>query len=114
MSGSIPKHRNRYKISEAKQQMVDKIGSDTLEVELDDGYVLELPHPMFYDSATKKALKPLADDDAEGILRVLVGDKKADEFAERGGEYEDLAFVWMAASEDAQDALAGRKRPTRS
>jgi hypothetical protein len=114
MTGSIPKHRNRYKVSEARQQMIDKIGSDRLEFELDDGYILELPHPMFYDAATKKALKDVEDGDYEAILRVLVGDKKADEFADHDGDFDDLGFVWLRATEDAQDVLAGRKRPTRS
>lgn len=106
--------RNRYRIAEAKQQMRDKIGSDKVEVETDDGYILELPHPMFYDKATKAALKPLAEDDAEGILRVLVGDELADEFIMHDGDPEDLQYVWMQLSEDTRDVLAGRKRPTRS
>lgn len=114
MSGSIPKPRNRYKVAEAKQQMRDKIGSDTIEIETDDGTVFELPHPMFYDAATKKALKPLADDDMEGICRVLLGDEQYDDFIAHDGDPDDLSYVFVQVQEDMQDALAGRKRPTRS
>lgn len=111
---SIPKHRNRYKVAEAKQQMVDKIGTDKVEFELEDGTVYELPHPLFYSSDIKKALKPLDDDDTEGVFRVLMGDDQFDEFVAHGGDPEDLQFVMMQVSEDTTATLAGRKRPTRS
>lgn len=114
MSGSIPKPRNRYKVAEAKQQMRDKIGSDEIEIETDDGSVFTIPHPMFYDAATKKALKPLADDDMDGIARVLFGEDQYAEFIKHDGDVDDLAYVFAQVQEDTQDALAGRKRPTRS
>lgn len=113
MTGAIPKPRNRYKVAEAKQQMKDKIGSDKIEVETDDGTVFELPHPMFYDRPTKAALKPLGDDDMDGIAQILFADRY-DDFIKHGGDVEDLAFVFAAVAEDMQDSLAGRKRPTRS
>jgi hypothetical protein len=114
MTGSIPKNRNRYKVSEAKQQMIDKVGSDKLVIELDDGYILELPHPMFYDRKLKNELKAIDIDDAEGMLRVLAGDERADEFIEHGGDPDDLQYVYMIANEEMQDRLAGRALPTRS
>lgn len=114
MATSIPKRRNRYKVAEAKQQMADKIGGSDIELETEDGFVLTIPHPMFYSSAIKKALKPLEDDDSEGILRVLVGDDVADEALGHGFDPDDLQFVFAQVNEDTQDALAGRKRPTTS
>lgn len=114
MPTSTPKHRNRYKVAEAKQQMHDKIGSDEIEVELEDGSVLSIPHPMFYSSALKKELKKLADDDSEGMLRALVGDEKCDAALDGGFDPEDLGFVMQQVQEDTQAALAGRARPTRS
>ena len=33
MTTSIPKHRNRYRIAEARQQMADKLGGDKIELD---------------------------------------------------------------------------------
>jgi len=110
----MPTPRNRYKVAEARQQMVDKIGSDELEVETDDGEVYTIPHPLFYDADTKRALKPLDDDDTEGVFRVLMGEEQFGRYVDAGNEPEDLLFVLNQARLDAQDALAGRRRPTRS
>jgi len=105
--------RNRYRIAEAKRQMIDKLGGDTVEIETDDGAVFTVEHPMFRSKATKDTLKPLADDDAEGIAAAVLG-KQYDAFIEHGGDPEDLVYVFMSIGEDTQDTLAGRKRPTRS
>lgn len=110
----MPTPRNRYKVAEARQQMVDKVGSDKLEIETDDGEVYTIPHPLFYSADTKRALKPLDDDDTDGVFRVLMGDEQFDAFLDAGNEPEDLLFVLNQAQGDAQDALAGRRRPTRS
>lgn len=105
--------RNRYRIAEAKAQMADKLGGDTVEIETDDGAVFNIEHPMFRSKETKAALKPLEDDDAEGIAQVVLGDQ-FDKFIEHGGEPEDLLYVMLSIGEDTRDTLAGRKRPTRS
>ena len=105
--------RNRYRIAEARKQMADKLGGDRVEIETDDGSVFEIEHPMFRSKAEKAALKPLEDDDSEGIARVVLGDQ-FDDFVAHGGDPEDLLFVFMALSAATQDVLAGRKGPTQS
>lgn len=114
MATSIPKHRNRYRVAEAKQQMVDKIGTDKIELELESGEVVSFPHPMFYSSALKRELKALDDDDSEGIALALMGQEQFDKFIESGEDPDDLGFVVNQAREEAMDILAGRKRPTQS
>lgn len=111
---STPKHRNRYKVAEAKQQMRDKIGTDKVEIELDDGTVIEFPHPLFYPAELKRELRALEEDDSEGVALALLGEEQFDRFVADGQDPDDLQYVIQAVSEDAQDKLAGRKRPTRS
>lgn len=114
MATSIPKHRNRYKVAEAKSQMVDKIGTDKVELELESGEVIEFPHPMFYSSELKKQLKALEDEDSEGIALALLGEEQYEKYIASGEDPDDLGFVVRQVTEEAQDTLAGRKRPTRS
>ncbi len=105
--------RNRYKLAEAKRQMVDKIGGEKIVIELDDGFTVEMDHPLFRPKSIKDALKPLDDDDSDGIAEVVLGDQYED-FILHGGDPDDLMFVFLAASEATRDTLAGRKRPTQS
>lgn len=114
MSGAIPKNRNRYKVAEAKQQMRDKVGGDKVTLVTDADHEVEIEHPMFRSKETKAALKPLADDDDEGIARVVLGDKGYDTWVADGHDASELEFIFRAINADTQDALAGRKRPTRS
>lgn len=114
MTTSIPKHRNRYRIAEARQQMADKLGGDKIELETNAGNVIEMEHPMFRSKETRQALKPLADDDSEGIARVCLGDKGLETWLADGHDTDELGFVFAAIQADAEDYLAGRRRPTRS
>lgn len=114
MATSVPKHRNRYKVAEAKQQMIDKIGTDKVEIELSDGSVVSFPHPAFYPSDLKKELRALDDTDAEGIAQALLGEDQFQRFVDDGNDPDDLQFVIAQVQEDMEDTLAGRKRPTRS
>lgn len=107
-------HRNYYRVAEAKQQMKDKIGTDQVEIELSDGSVVSFPHPMFYPKDLKAELKELSDDDSEGIALALLGEDQLDRFVKDGNDVDDLQFIVMQVQADAQAALAGRKRPTRS
>lgn len=108
-----PVARNRYKLAEAKQQMADAVGGSDIELELDNGVTVSIPHPLFYSSALKAELKSLADDDADGIAKALLGDDY-DAYIESGADPDDLQFVLIAAQKDTQDTLAGRSTPTRS
>jgi hypothetical protein len=108
-----PVARNRYKLSQAKQQMEDAVGGSDIEIELDNGETVSIPHPLFYSKDVKADLKDVADDDAEGIAKVLLGDD-FDKYVEAGEDPEDLQWILLQAQQDAQATLAGRTRPTRS
>lgn len=114
MASTSKPSRNRYRVAEAKQQMVDKLGTDKVEFEAESGDVFSFPHPVFYSSALKKQLKAVDDDDAEGIFRILLGDEEFERYEAAGNDVDDLSFIMMQVQEDTEGALAGRKRPTRS
>ncbi len=115
----LPKPRNRYRVSEMRRQMAEKLGLDPddprpVTLETDSGHVLKLPHPLFYTRDQKADIAGLDDDDFDGILRALVGDEEVEAFIAAGGDPEDVPFVWLAVTRDAQDVMAGKARPTRS
>jgi hypothetical protein len=110
---TTPAPRNRYKLAEAKQQMADAVGGADIEIDLDNGSTVSIPHPLFYSTTVKRELKALDESDSEGIARVLLGDD-FDTYIESGADVEDLQFILIAAQQDTQDHLAGRTRPTRS
>ena len=108
--------RNRYKLSEAKQQMQDAVGGSDIEFETDDGTVFHLEHPLFRSKTTKDALEPIGDDDSEGIVEVLLGEEQYEKFLSVGGDPDDVNFLLMKVQQDMQDVMRrGRQsRPTRS
>lgn len=105
--------RNRYKLSEARKQADEAVGGSVIEFETDSGEVFEIEHPLFYSKATKAALKPLAEDDNESIVRVLLGDAQYDKFIKAGGDVDELTYLQIAVGKDTQDSLRSG-RPTRS
>lgn len=106
------KKRNVYKVSQVREQMKEAVGSDRLELELDDGTVVHPPHPLFYSAELKAELKELDDDDTEGVAQVLLGDEY-DAWIDAGNTAEDLQLVLIQVQKDTTANLNGR-RPTRS
>lgn len=100
-------NRSHYKLSEVKSQMEDTLGGSTVEFETDDGQVFNMEHPMFRSSETEAALKPLADNDTEGIAKVLLGDQW-DQFVKAGGSASDVNLLMMAVGMNAQDQTQGK------
>lgn len=108
----VVKKRNAYKVSQVREQMKEAVGSDRLELELDDGSVVHPPHPLFYSAELKAELKLVDDDDTEGIARCLLGDEY-DAWESAGNTPEDYQLVLLQVQKDTTTNLNGR-RPTRS
>lgn len=92
---------NRAKLREA-------IGFDTVVFRIDDDdpkTEFYFPHPMMLDKPTKKAMKPLADDDTEGIAKVLLGDEQYARFVELGGDADDIVESSTLVQLASQKAL---------
>lgn len=110
MSQSTDQKRSkRYTRQAVTAQMHDALNTDgAVEYQVnegDDQPVFRLPHPFFYDKATKDALKALAQDDEEGRAKVLLGDQW-DAFVEAGGDASDIDMLAGAIQLDAKSSLA--------
>jgi len=106
--------RNRYKVAEVRQQLIDAVGGDEVEIELPDGVVVTIPHPLFFSKALKDELKPLDEEDSEALARVLLSPADFTTWEESGQDFDDLVLVLSEVRTAMTDQLAGRKRPTRS
>lgn len=93
MTDNDQKRSAAYSRSVNKRKLVEAIGFDTVVFRIDDddpATEFYFPHPLILDKDTKKALKPLEDDDADGIAKVLLGDEQYARFIEQGGDPEDI------------------------
>lgn len=66
------KRSTAYSRAANREKLIELVGFDTITFQTEDGAEFYFPHPMMYDKATKKALKPLAETDTEGIVRILL------------------------------------------
>lgn len=95
---------NAYSRASVKKKMHETIGDDTIVYKIDDDNVFHLPHPFFYDADTKAALKPLKEDDEQGIAKVLLGDQY-DRFIDAGGTDGEITLLRVNLQLDTQDSL---------
>lgn len=95
--------RNAYTRAEARKKVADSVGGERIEYRLtEDGETFYLPHPYFYDNATKRALKNADDDDESAQSRILLGDEQYDRFVAAGGTDEDINIVMIAIGQDME------------
>lgn len=113
----MAKNRNRFAIGQARQQMVEAVGSDKAELDLPDGTVLSWEHPLFRSRAMTEELRPLEDDDSVGISKILLGAKQWDALVaacdgDEDAAAEEFMFTNAQAARAGQGALTNG-RPTR-
>jgi hypothetical protein len=103
-------NRKRYKLSTVKQQFTEALGGETVEFELDNGELLEFPHPLFADDEWSTAV-----DDAESSREkavAILGEEQYDKYVAAGHSDNDIALLFLAVQQDMRDQV--KKRPTRS
>jgi hypothetical protein len=90
--------RTSFTLAQARKKVEESVGGDTIEIFVEEGgEPFYIPHPYFYDTATKKALKEASelDDDDENaesaVSRVLLGDEQYDKFIAAGGSDDALS-----------------------
>ncbi|PZE23855.1 hypothetical protein [Curtobacterium sp. MCBD17_028] len=110
-SNADEKRSAAYTRASVRNKVEETLGSASISYSPDGEHYFELPHPMLYDKATKAALKPLADDDDEGIARVLLGEQY-DAFIEAGGDPDEIGLLQIAVSQDTRASLTAG-RPTK-
>jgi len=106
--------RNRYKVAEVRQQLIDAVGGDEVEIELPDGTVVTIPHPLFFSKELKAELKAIDEEDSEDLARVLLSPEDFTKWDASGQDWDDIVLVLSEVRTAMTDQLAGRKRPTRS
>lgn len=112
------KRSNRYSRTKVRANLTEKIGEPVIDYTLDDtegAEVFPIEHPFFRSESTKEALKPLADDDEEGIAEAVLNglDPKGwEKFTAAGGEAGDVTHLLLELSLETNDALSAG-RPTK-
>jgi hypothetical protein len=101
---SDEKRSAAYTRAGVRKKMEETVGDTTITYAIDDDHVFSLPHPMFYDKATKAALKPLKDDDEDGIAAVLLGDQW-DDFVAAGGDGSEVQMLLLAVQQETRDSI---------
>lgn len=93
--------RTSYTLAEARKKVEDSVGGDRIEVFVEEGGdPFYIPHPYFYDKATKKAFKEMDAEDDEAQGRILLGDEQYDRFIAAGGTDDGLNIVMVAVNQD--------------
>ena len=99
----------RYRLEAVRSSYAEAVGGELVEIETADGKIYNVPHPLFADDETNKALDA-AEGDA-GKARVLLGDQW-DAFVKSGGDANGAMLVFLAVRADMQDTM-GKHRPPR-
>lgn len=107
-----PKKSNarRYNVAAVKQQFVEAVGSEQVELELNSGETVEFPHPLFADDEWTAAVDE-AETSREKALAIL-GAEQYDKWVAAGHADAEIGLVFLAVQQDMKDQV--RKRPTRS
>ncbi|MFF9758570.1 hypothetical protein ACF1G4_03215 [Streptomyces caelestis] len=103
-------NKKRYVLSQVRQQYVDAVGGDQVEVELNDGATLTFPHPLFADDEWSEAVD--AAESNRDKARAILGDEQYEKFHAAGHADADIALMFLELNRDMQDQV--KKRPTRS
>lgn len=93
--------RTSYTIAQASKKVADSVGGERIEFFVEEGGdPFYMPHPYFYDKATKKAFKNMDDEDDEAQGRILLGDEQYERFIASGGTDEGINIVMIAVQQD--------------
>lgn len=97
--------RTSYTLASARRKVEESVGGDNIEIFVEEGgEPFYIPHPYFYDAATKKALKNADEDDESAASRILLGDEQYDRYVAAGGTDDALSFVMIAVNQDLKDS----------
>lgn len=94
-------NRKRFKLAELRQQGVEALGSEPgVEIELDDGSTVTVPHPMLIDEPSQAAI-----DDAAGAIataKAILGDEEHARFVAGGGHSNDIILAWRLMTKELE------------
>lgn len=100
--------RTSYTLASARRKVEESVGGDRIEIFVEEGgEPFYIPHPYFYDKATKDALQELSEKDnpdEDEQTRILLGDEQYARFTEAGGTTDQFNFVMIAVGQDLKEA----------
>jgi len=97
--------RTSYTLAAARRKVEESVGGDRIEIFVEEGgEPFYIPHPYFYDAATKEALRNLDEDDEDAQTRILLGDDQYDRYVAAGGTTDAFNFIMIAVGQDLKDA----------
>lgn len=96
----------RFKLAEMRQQASEALGMDPgAELELDNGDVITVPHPMWVSEETQERIEK-----AQGTIesaKAVLGDDH-ERLLAGGGRSADVMLLWRLLAEDLADPKSRR------
>lgn len=95
----------RLKLTEMRNQATEALGVEPgMELELDNGEIVNVPHPLFLsDEAQTKVNK--AGTDTVAMAKAILGDEEHAKFIAHGGHSNDVMLAWRLLSQSMLDSL---------
>jgi hypothetical protein len=109
-------NRRRFRREELHQQVSDATGMQpSLELELDDGSAVDIPHPLFLTDEHQAEIDQLRKDEAGTIAmaKAIVGEVDHKRLLASGYASTDVMLAWLLMQQDMSGVLPDG-RPTRS
>lgn len=112
--------RRQFRRNEFHAQAAEAIGIEPgIDLVLDDGSTVEIPHPLYLDDDHQAAVEAARADDSAGSIemaRVIVGDENHKRLLESGYSSNDVMMAWMMLSQSITGTVGKLPdgRPTRS
>jgi len=104
-------NKRRFKLDEMRQQAAEALKTDPgYEIELEDGVVVFIPHPLFADDRVSEEVEKATN--AVEIAAAVLGEEEHAKFLAAGGRSSDVSLAWALMQHESEDKLADG-RPTR-
>lgn len=97
--------RRKLRLEELREQGFEALGADpSLDIDLEDGTVVTVDHPMLTDDATQAKI-----DKAEGAVetaKAILGEVEHKRFLAAGGRSNDVVLAWALLGKSMEGPTA--------
>lgn len=105
-------NKARIKLEEMRRQAADALNTEPcMELELDNGEIVAVPHPLFMADEAQAAVNA-AGADTVAMAKAILGDDVHARFIANGGRSNDVMLAWRLMSQSIVDTLPNGN-PTR-
>lgn len=124
------KRQRKFKLEQFREQAIESRSQlASIELETEDGYILEVPHPLMVDDDTQERIEKFQrgdglDRDKDGRIiepnqikkevlespairsaKAILGEAKHAEFLAHGGHSNDITLAWQMMVEQYEERL---------